>query len=510
MIVPMPQPLTTGLTANRPFQHQIVPVPGQPSLYTDDQLVQQQMLNHRRLLAEWQAHRFQTTVVNRMRRFSVLVCHRRFGKTVLAVKLLDSAAIRSARRGKKNANYVYIAPYRKQAKKLAWSYLKSFALRYPGAEAKEADLEVIYPNGATVSLQGADNPDSLRGPFYDGAILDEVADMRREVWGEVIRPALADRKGWAFFIGTPKGENLFFDVHLQAQERMQAGNPHWYTEIFDVSRTLGFLPQLDAEEVELSRDTMSDAQYRQEWLCDFQASVDNVLITIDAVVRAAGKFLEPTAYHKAPRVIGVDVARYGDDRSVIFKRQGLAAFEPIIIKDINNVELAGRVARLYDDWGADQIFVDGGRGEGVIDVLRSNGYPVIEVQFGSRADDSDHYADKRAEIWDRVADWLRAGGAIPKDPELRRDLTGPTYKFDTSGRMRLESKEDMKVRLGVSPDLGDALACTFASNVILRPQGLDRTDWTPLSHWDTRTDELRSPARTGWTPFNHWDGRGRE
>src|SRR5690606_35091008 len=114
-----------------------------------------------------------------LRRFSVLVIHRRAGKTVLAIMRLIASALRNEQQAPR---YAYIAPQLNQAKDVAWSYLKHYGLKVPGAVANESELYVEFPNGARVRVYGADNPDRLRGIYLDGVVLDEVADMKSEVW----------------------------------------------------------------------------------------------------------------------------------------------------------------------------------------------------------------------------------------------------------------------------------------------------------------------------------------
>ena len=117
---------------------------------------------------------------------------------------------------KKAPRYAYLAPTYRQAKAVAWDYLKQFAGGIPGIKFHETELRCDLPNGGRISLLGAENPDSLRGIYLDGCILDEVADMPESVFPEIIRPALSDRKGFCYFIGTPRGHNAFFDLYEQA------------------------------------------------------------------------------------------------------------------------------------------------------------------------------------------------------------------------------------------------------------------------------------------------------
>lgn len=391
-------------------------------------------------------------------RFSVLVAHRRMGKTVLAVNHLIKMACCARRR---DSRYAYLAPFRVQAKQIAWTYLKRYTAPIPGVVVNESDLDVALPNGARIRLYGADNPDALRGSYFDGVVLDEVAQMKPEVWGEILRPALADRHGWAVFIGTPKGINLFSQTYDRALAEQAKGSKDWCAMLYSIRQTHA-LPE---EEQAALRAEMSENEFRQEFLCDFNAESDDVLIPIDAVRAAAAREYRSTDYASAPVVLGVDVARFGGDASVIFRRQGLVAFPPIVIRGINNMDLSDRVAIQVEEHRPAAVFIDQGNGTGVIDRLRQLGIQVVEVPFGSRALDPDHFVNRRAEMWWKMGEWLKGGGAIPPDPVLQSDLSAPTYGYNAQGRRLLESKDKIKERIGRSPDLADALALTFAAPV---------------------------------------------
>jgi hypothetical protein len=196
----------------------------------------------------------------RRERFGALVAHRRAGKTVAAVNELVLRALQSK---KKNPRYGYIAPFRQQAKNIAWVYLKD-ATRSFATRIRESDLRIELPNGAWVSLYGADNPDSLRGVYFDGVILDEFGDCRPTLWAEVIVPTLADRKGWGIVMGTPRGENQFYDFF-----KLSKIDPDWFSLELKASET-GIL---SPEELARMKKVMSDAQYEQELECSFSAPV---------------------------------------------------------------------------------------------------------------------------------------------------------------------------------------------------------------------------------------------
>ncbi|MGB0750570.1 MAG: terminase large subunit domain-containing protein [Gammaproteobacteria bacterium] len=407
------------------------------------------------------------------KRFSIVVAHRRFGKTVLALNTLIDAALRA----KPQARFAYVAPYFRQAKDVAWGLLQTYTEPVPGCSVNQAELSVTLPHGSRIKLYGADNPDSLRGIGLNGLVIDELADIRPNTWGEVLRPTLASDRGWVLMIGTPKGVNLFSELFYAALD-----DDAWFAGHYPASKT-GIL---DDDELAMIRATSTESQYAQEMECDFNAAVDNALLSLDVVLAAAGKHIPDADYMGAAKIIGVDVARFGDDRSVIFKRQGLYAHEPIVFHDIDNMELAGRVANEIRTFQPDAVFIDGGRGEGVIDRLRMLGHNVIEVAFGGKASNP-HYYNKRSEMWGEMAEWLRSGGALPDNGSLKTDLCVPTYDLKT-GRFRLESKDDIKKRGMKSPDLGDALALTFAEQVmpagvmgIRNFRGRVTHDWDPFA-----------------------------
>jgi hypothetical protein len=390
------------------------------------------------------------------KRFNVLALHRRAGKTELALmELLDHAV---------NCRlpmpfFVYVAPFLKQAKTIAWARLKRKVepmLRYGGVEINEVDLAVTFKgNGATIRLFGGDNPDALRGVRLDGCVIDEVAQIKPEVWNDILQPALSDRQGWAMFIGTPAGINLFSELFYAAQSK-----PDWYSARYTVNDT----DALDPEEVERLRRDMPETAFAREYLCDFSAAGDDQLISMSDAENAAQRRYQDGDIIMSPLVVGVDPARFGDDRSVIMLRQGLVAEPPMIYQGMDNMQLAAAVANVIEDRDPDGLFIDSGAGSGVIDRLRQLGYEVTEVPFGGKASQPNLFLNKRAEMWWSMREWLENGGSIPNNLALKAELSTPVYWYDAVGRRCLESKDDIKKRLqgGSSPDIADALALTFA------------------------------------------------
>ncbi|KAB1441647.1 terminase large subunit domain-containing protein [Pseudodesulfovibrio senegalensis] len=205
----------------------------------------------------------QAEIERNLRRFSVLVCHRRFGKTVLCVNRLVECAANSARPDWRGA---YIAPLYRQAKAVVWDILKHHCRMRgeSGVKFHEGELRADFANGARIRLFGANNPDSLRGLYLDGVVFDEVAQMPYRVWSEVVRPALSDRRGWAVFIGTPRGRNALYRLWNMARN-----DPDWFAAMYRASET----GVLDPGELDAARREMSPEEFDQEFECSFSAAV---------------------------------------------------------------------------------------------------------------------------------------------------------------------------------------------------------------------------------------------
>lgn len=201
----------------------------------------------------------------------------------------------------------------------------------------------------------------------------------------------------------------------------------------------------------------------------FPPSSLNSLLGIEDVNRAMQRHYKITDYNFAAKIIGVDVARQGDDATVMFPRQGLVAFPPVMLRNADSQQISGRLAQAEDRFRADATFVDatGGWGWGAIDAHRQLGRDPQPVQFSGKPI-KPSYFNKRTEMWMEMADWIKAGGALPNLPDLVAELTTPTYCFK-GDKILLEDKEQIKERLGRSPDYADALALTFAASVMPRP-----------------------------------------
>lgn len=293
-------------------------------------------------------------------------------------------------------------------------------------------------------------------PFY---IYDEASAVPDAIW-EVSEGGLTDGEPMWFVFGNP------------------TRNTGRFRECFGRYRHRWTTRQIDSRKVNITNKTKI-----QEWVDDYGEDSDFVRVRVRGVFPRAsstqfipGDIVDEAASRDlgdddgASIVVGVDVARFGDDQSTIYTRIGRDAknVKPMKFREMDTMQLAQRVAEHAERLNADVIFIDGGGvGGGVVDRLKQMRFNVVEVNFGGRADDPKKYNNKAAEMWDRMRSWLETG-AIPDDPELRDDLTGREYGFDKDGRIQLERKEDMKKRGLASPDDGDGLALTFAQNVARR------------------------------------------
>lgn len=197
---------------------------------------------------------------SRETRWFIGVAHRRAGKTVADINELIIGAVKCTAN---NPRFAYVAPQLNQAKDIAWTYLKEYTA-FLSPRINESELWVELPGGARIRIYGADNPDRLRGIYLDGVVLDEFGDMDPTIWTQVIRPALSDRKGWACFIGTPKGKNTFYKLWCEAE-----GDEDWTRLMLKASET----GLLDQKELADAKKMMSDDEYAQEYECSFDAAV---------------------------------------------------------------------------------------------------------------------------------------------------------------------------------------------------------------------------------------------
>jgi len=289
-------------------------------------------------------------------------------------------------------------------------------------------------------------------PFY---IFDEASAIPEKIF-EVAQGGLTDGEPMWFLFGNPTRNTGFF--------RRTFGNlkHRWRNR------------RIDSRSVEGTNKDLMD-----RWVEDYGEDSDFVrvrvkgqhpraavcqLIPNDLVEAAMKQKLHSSKYSFAPRILGVDVAWYGDDRNAIWMRQGLHATLLWQGREIDSIDIAGIVAQYEDQYNTDATMIDAGMGNGVIDQLRRLGRDPIVVYFGGKSLRPD-CLNKRAQMWTDMRDWLKEFPDIPDDSDISDDLTSPEYHMTLKGQIQLERKEDMKKRGLSSPDLGDGLALTFAEPV---------------------------------------------
>lgn len=244
---------------------------------------------------------------NSNKRWSCLVIHRRAGKTVATINDLIISALTNKR---ERPQFAYIAPYYHQAKRVAWDYLKHYSEPFWASKPNESELRVELIGGRRISLYGADNADALRGIYLDGAVLDEFGDFRPSVWGNVLRPALSDRSGWACFCGTPKGRNEFWTVREQARK-----NPsEWFWMELRASES----GLIDANELELARRQLTPEQFAQEFECDFAAALPGAYFGKEMVLLERERRICAVSCDENARVYTAWDIGYRDDTAIWF------------------------------------------------------------------------------------------------------------------------------------------------------------------------------------------------
>jgi len=243
-------------------------------------------------------------------RYSLLCCHRRFGKTVMCINHLIKSAMMNKNH---NPRFAYIAPTYSQAKKIAWDYLKFYTEKIPGTKWNESELRCDLINGARITLLSSENPDSIRGIYLDGCIIDEAAMVSENLINEVITPALSDRKGYMILVGTPKGmNNIFYDYYQKAQ-----ANNNWFLYRAKASDT-GIV---DKEELTAALGVMGKSKYNQEFECSFIGNISGsiygeIIATLDDKKQLCRVPLNP-AY---PVNTAWDLG-YNDQTAIIFFQQ---------------------------------------------------------------------------------------------------------------------------------------------------------------------------------------------
>lgn len=392
---------------------------------------------------------------------AVTVWPRRNGKDIMAINVLIALAMQRV------GTYYYIGPYYKQIREIIWQGIDGTGHRFLDYIPKELikskqdqEMRLFLINGSVIKLCGSDNVDAIVGSNPIGIIFTEFSLHRPEAW-HYLRPILAENDGWALFNGTPRGLNHYYQMCEAAK-----GDPEWFYQY--LTRDDTGIPSMEAITKE-RRAGMPESLIQQEFYCSWSASSENTLIPLDTVTPCIHTELDDKAFINKPRIMGVDVAfsAKGDEAVMAF-RQGRYVRPTLSYRGLDNMEFASRVADQINQWKPKAVFIDAGRGEGVISRLEQLGYGelIAPINFGGRPE-SDMYANKKSEMWFRMRNWFMEENAplIPYEEDLITDLTAPTFVMDEKHRFCMESKKSLKKRGFSSTDQGDALALTFAEEV---------------------------------------------
>lgn len=431
----------------------------------------------------WKARAYQTATYNHFgfgKQFQRAACvwHRRAGKDSMGLNLTCREMF------KRVGTYWHLFPEQTQARRAIWNgvdrqgrrileqvfpgFLKVMQNRRPHGIVKRVsgqEMLIELVNGSIWQMAGSDNYDSLVGSNPVGVVFSEYSIANPLAW-DYIRPILLENDGWALFIYTPRGRTHGYELF-----QMALHNEKWIAERLGYKDT-GVLSE---EDIQSERDAgMSENKIDQEYNCSFEAENEAQLIPTASVVKAKERAVVTDI--SDPMILGVDVARFGDDKSVIYPRRGMDArsMEVQIYEKLDTMTFAGHVAQAIDRYNPDGVFVDvGGIGAGVVDRLVQLGYQqVIGVNFGGEADrmiqGGTKTSNKRSEMWTSMRDALKDWLAISSSPKLEFELLSPNYTYDPKNAILLESKKDMKKRGIASPDIADALALTFAYPVEAR------------------------------------------
>ena len=428
---------------------------------------------------------------NRVKR-SVAVWHRRGGKDSCAVNLMAVKAVTEP------GLYYYMAPTQKHARRIIWDNIGADGLRittqaFPEEIRKSTNDQemriVVAANGGKESIfqvVGSDNYDSIVGSNPRGIIFSEWAIAAKpEAW-EYFRPILAENDGWAAFIYTPRGLNHGYSIYTMAMD-----NPDWFCERLTVEDTHPLGGTMSPEKVQAEREAgMSDLAVSQEFYCEFTQSVENQVFDGEDIARATDKAREIQkqiddgnvapprqgrfwpSLDSDPVIVGVDVAYYGDDSTIFATRRGrdAASYPPVRMQNTEPDVVAARLAEHCNRVKADAVFIDAtGLGTTLARMMsRDYGIRAVGIQFQSGALTTGVYENIKAEMYFKFAAWLADPEAVLHGSEqLRKELAATLYFVnEKTGLRQLQSKKDTKKLLGgLSPDLADAYALTFAREV---------------------------------------------
>lgn len=357
-------------------------------------------------------HPNQFEIYQNPRRFKVISCGRRFGKTVLASRAISMSAMQ-----KPNGTYFLVAPVAAQTD-IIWKMIVKFIPQSAIRRIYVGNKRIELKNGSVIFAKSGDNPDNLRGEGLDGCILDEAAMLRPDVWSEAIRPALGDKLGWCWMISTPKGKNWFF------REFNKGLNEHKYPEYASFKYTSYDNPFLLKSEIDAMAEELAEQVFQQEILAQFIEGGGAVFRNIEACIKEniLAPYVENSFY-----IAGVDLGRHKDFTVIIVVRaetKEVVYFERFNQIDWTFIEM--RIKDVYDMYCGPITYIDStGSGDPIYERLLEQGVNVIGINMNQ--------ASKPALIRGLSIAFDRRAILIPNIVELIEELSAYTYKLTNLG-----------------------------------------------------------------------------
>jgi hypothetical protein len=392
---------------------------------------------------------------------AVAIWHRRAGKDSMSLNWTAKALFERV------GTYWHMLPLNTQARKVVWDAIDKQGRRvidqvFPVPLRKSVnsqEMKIEFYNGSIWQCVGSDNYNTLVGSNPVGVVFSEYSIADPKAW-DFIRPILAENGGWALFIYTPRGKNHGFKLYNEALKA------DWFVSVQTIEDTKAIgLDVIDEER----RAGMPEAMIQQEFYCSFEAmdNEDAKLFKYANVRKATEIKMDSST---SPLIIGVDIARQGDDKTVFCFRKGRYCYKFIELKGFDVVEISDRLTSIINEVHPARIFLDlGNVGAGVYDILKARGYASIirGVNFGGKAIKNDRYHNKRAEMYGEASNWFNGElpVQIPNDEDFINELFAIPLGHDEYGRLKLVKKDDIKEVLLRSPDKADAFVLTFAEPV---------------------------------------------
>lgn len=299
-------------------------------------------------------------------RFKIISCGRRFGKTVLSSFIVILSAL-----SKPNLTFFILSPNYAQTK-ILWRMIKRTLPKEAIKRIMEGELYIELKNGSMIFAKSGDNPDALRGEGLDGCVLDECAMLKPEVWNEAIRPALADKNGWAIFISTPKGKNWFYELFLRGMDNTQ-------NEFKSFTYPTWANPLIQPKEIEEMRKSMPEITFRQEVMAEFLDSGGQVFRGLDRVLTSTPEEPQPGEFY----VIGVDLGRHED--FTIIKVGKMSECREVYKERFNQSDwdyIKERIRTIYNKYNKGCIIMDStGYGDPIYEDLSKEGLNINGINM---------------------------------------------------------------------------------------------------------------------------------